>query len=103
MNIFVLDIDHDRRAQYHHDRHMKLILEAAQMMITTIRVVRGNPGIINGKPYQYCLDELNEETEFKTYKATHINHPCTAWVRQSATHWGSPVYASARSLGAELG
>lgn len=59
MNIFVLDTDHQKCAQYHCDKHVvKMILEHAQMLSVA------NP----------C------DT---SYKPTHKNHPCTKWVCES--------------------
>ena len=63
MNIFVLDNDPRRAAEYHCDKHVvKMILESAQMLCTVL----GGP-----------------------YAATHKNHPCTKWVaeRQANAEW----------------
>lgn len=66
MNIFVLDYDIKKCAQYHFDKHVvKMILEHAQMLSTANRSVG--------------LDE--------GYKATHINHPCNKWLRESLNNW----------------
>ena len=66
VNIFVLDYDLEKCAQYHCDRHVvKMILESAQMLSTALRV--------NG------ID--------KGYKPTHVNHPCTVWARDSLSNW----------------
>ena len=57
MNIFILDNDPAKAAQYHCDKHIpKMILESAQMLSTVL----GGP-----------------------YKPTHKNHPCTLWVAES--------------------
>lgn len=66
MNIFVLDNNINKCAEYHCDKHVvKMILEYAQMLSTTLR--------LSG-------EELG-------YKATHINHPCNIWVRESLSNW----------------
>jgi hypothetical protein len=68
MNIFILDEDPKQCAQYHCDKHIvKMILESAQMLSTAVR----HTGIDAG------------------YKATHQNHPCNKWVRESICnyHW----------------
>lgn len=58
MNIFFLDADPVKAAQYHCDKHViKMILESAQIISTIHR--------LNG------LDE--------GYKITHRHHPCTVW------------------------
>lgn len=62
MNIFVLDNDPKLAAQYHCDKHVvKMILETAQLLSTTARILG---------------------TEFG-YKLTHKNHPCSIWARTS--------------------
>jgi hypothetical protein len=66
MNIFVLDHDIDTCAKYHVDKHVvKMILESAQLLSTAVRL----SGIDVG------------------YKATHSNHPCSIWTRQSLSNW----------------
>lgn len=66
MNIFILDYDIRTSAYYHCDQHVnKMILEAAQMICT----VAGEHGIS------------------VPYKATHPNHPCTKWVRESISNY----------------
>ena len=58
MNIFVLDYNLEKCAQYHCDRHVvKMILESAQILSTALRM----NGIVKG------------------YRLTHINHPFTVW------------------------
>jgi hypothetical protein len=67
MNIFVLDDDHQKCAQYHCDKHVvKMILEYAQILSTNVRIAND------------C--ELG-------YKITHRNHPCTIWARKSLSNW----------------
>lgn len=66
MNIFVLDLDPKKCAQYHVDKHCsKMILEQTQIMCA-------------------ILNELGYDTPYKT---THKNHPCTVWSRQSLTNY----------------
>ena len=62
----MLDRDPERAAQYHNDRHViKMLLESAQLLSTACRV----SGLDCG------------------YKLTHINHPCSVWVRESLDNW----------------
>lgn len=62
MNLFYLDKDLKKCAEYHIDAHCnKMILEAAQMLCTAVNLNGGT-------------------TEYKT---THVNHPTSVWVRQS--------------------
>ncbi|MCP4954534.1 pyrimidine dimer DNA glycosylase/endonuclease V [Photobacterium aquimaris] len=62
MNIFILDDDIEKCAQYHCDQHVvKMILESVQLLCTA----------------------LNKKGFTTPYKSTHINHPCVLWVEQS--------------------
>jgi hypothetical protein len=72
MNIFYLDENPILAAQYHVDSHVvKMILESAQMLCTAVNVKAGE--------------------QVTPYKTTHINHPCSVWVRESYGNW-SYVY-----------
>lgn len=62
MNIFVLDLDIPRCAQYHCDRHVsKMILESVQILCTALHL-KG-------------LDT--------PYRPTHAKHPCVHWAGES--------------------
>lgn len=62
MNLFYLDNDPAKCAQYHVDRHVgKLILEAAQLLCTT-----------------FHLQGIEAP-----YRKSHVNHPTAKWVRES--------------------
>jgi hypothetical protein len=66
MNIFILDTDIQKCAEYHADQHVvKMILESTQMLCTV----------------------LNENGMEAPYKSTHIHHPCTIWTRSSLANW----------------
>lgn len=73
MNIFYLDHNPHQAAQWHSDTHcVKMIVETAQMLSTAHHT-------------------LSPEAEnIGLYKATHINHPCSIWVRQNSANyqWG---------------
>ena len=61
MNIFILDYDVKKCAEYHVDKHVvKMILETAQLLCGVHWVTGGNA----------------------PYKLSHKNHPCAIWVRQ---------------------
>jgi hypothetical protein len=67
MNIFVLDLDPYKAAEYHCDAHcVKMILESAQMLSTACRL-GGHQDV--------------------GYKITHQNHPSTVWTRNSIENW----------------
>jgi hypothetical protein len=66
MNIFFLDFDTQKCAQYHCDKHVvKMILETAQLLCGTHWVV--------GSQAQY--------------KLSHKNHPCAIWTRESLSNY----------------
>lgn len=69
MNIFLLDKDIKKCAQYHNDRHVnKMILESAQMLSTAVR--------LSGVEFPDC-----------TYKIAHKNHGSSIWARTSLSNW----------------
>ena len=85
MNIFYLDKDPKVCAEMHVDKHcVKMILEYAQLLSTTHRVLDGI--LVDGlsksgrKRKQYILPDQREQV---LYSATHINHPSAVWVRHS--------------------
>lgn len=66
MNIFVLDEDPVKAAQYHNNKHViKMILETAQMLCTARRTLGYDA----------------------PYRATHKSHPCTLWVSESRQNY----------------
>ena len=66
MNIFYLDKDIEKCAEYHVDNHVvKMITEYNQLLCTT-NWLYDNPA---------------------PYKKTHVNHPSAIWVRQSKTNY----------------
>lgn len=70
MNIFVTDENPAKAAMNLCDKHIsKMIVESAQMLSTAHWVLDGgHSGAI--------------------YKATHANHPCSVWVRESSGNYG---------------
>lgn len=67
MNIFILDEDPVLAAQYLCDKHViKMLLESFQLLSTVHRT-------------------WNNSDIF--YKPTHIKHPCTIWLLQSASNY----------------
>jgi hypothetical protein len=70
MNIFFLDFDPRKAANYHCDKHVvKMILETAQLL--------------------YCAHWMtNPETlPVTAYRKTHPNHPCAIWTRESHANY----------------
>lgn len=71
MNIFILDTNTKKCAQYHCDKHVvKMVLETAQLLCTAIHK-------------KLEENELNDLIQNIPYKKTHANHPCTLWVDKS--------------------
>jgi len=67
MNIFVLDLDPYKAAEYTCDRHVvKMILEGCQLLSTACRL-SGHHDV--------------------GYKITHQNHPCSIWTRNTIDNW----------------
>ena len=65
MNIFFLHEQPHVCAEYHCDKHVvKMILESAQLLSTAHRV-------------------LDNSTDDRLYKATHVNHPSAIWARET--------------------
>jgi hypothetical protein len=66
MNIFILDFDPKKCAQYHNNKHVvKMILETAQLLC--------------GVHWMTGRDA--------PYKLSHKNHPCSIWVRSSLENY----------------
>lgn len=93
MNIFVLDKDPILAAQQQCDKHVvKMIVESAQMLSTTHRMLDGKlekRKSVSGKrlvPY-WSLHEYDLNKELTMYKAVHMNHPCTVWTRESEENY----------------
>lgn len=82
MNVFFLDTDPIKAAQYHADKHVvKMILESAQLLSTAHRVLDGTIGTKLSKSgarlKDYTLpDSVRQDS---LYKASHVNHPCAIW------------------------
>lgn len=84
MNIFYLDKDPQLAARYQCNKHViKMIVESAQLLSTAHRVLDGIEYLEN-KRKRY---KLYDGREYILYKATHINHPCTIWCRQSKENY----------------
>jgi len=67
MNIFFLDLDPKKSANYLCDKHvLKMGIEGAQLL-SSAHHLTGNPNA--------------------PYKLTHANHPCSKWVRESIKNY----------------
>ena len=76
MNIFILDYDVKKCAQYHVDKHVvKMILETSQILC-------GVHHMSLLEPYRLPTSTLDIP-----YKLSHKNHPCSIWSRESLTNY----------------
>jgi hypothetical protein len=84
VNIFYLDPNTTKCAEYHVDRHcVKMIVEYAQLLSTAHRVLDGVEYVDTSSGRKIKRWKLDSSYEPILYKATHINHPSAVWVRQS--------------------
>jgi hypothetical protein len=73
MNIFYLDKDPVKAAQYQYNKHVvKMILESAQMLCTA---------------HHHYAEELGYDNSYIPYKKAHYNHPSTIWTRQNSRNY----------------
>lgn len=90
MNVFVLNKDPVQCAKEHIDKHVvKMCTEYAQLLSTCHRTVDGTywKGTTqNGRAIaRYYLEDSH--MNLTLYKASHINHPCNIWLRESAENY----------------
>lgn len=89
LNIFYIDSDPKKCAEWAVDRHVvKMILEAAQLLSTAHRVLDGTEGVSHTKSGRrkkvWLLPDIRE---YNLYSATHVNHPSAVWARQSNNNY----------------
>ena len=89
MNIFQLHQSPIFSAQMMCNKHVvKMIVETAQLLSTAHRILDGQLYLDktknNRKIKRYLLSDTREET---LYKASHINHPCNIWTRQTNNNY----------------
>jgi hypothetical protein len=89
MNIFYLHHDVAKCAEMHNDKHtVKMILEYAQLLSTAHRFLDGNATIgLSDSGRKRTTFILDSPLNGILYSATHINHPSSVWVRQSAENY----------------
>ena len=87
MNIFILDYDMIKSAQYMCDKHIvKMMTEHNQMLSTAHRFYNGKKEIVtenNRKKTIYKLEKYDDIV----YKSSHLNHPCNIWLRKSISNY----------------
>lgn len=89
MNVFFLDSDPKKCAQYHVDRHVvKMIIEYAQLLSTAHRLIDGVESIgLSKSGRKQKLWKLDDDRDDAIYKATHVNHPSAKWARHCAMNY----------------
>lgn len=101
MNIFYLDNDPVKSAEYMCDRHVvKMVTESAQILSTAHRVLDGVKTLVteNGRTrYTYKLDGM---PEYILYQATHINHPSVKWALEASSNY-QWLYHHYKAIGLE--
>jgi hypothetical protein len=89
MNIFYLDDDTQKCAEYHVDKHVvKMILEYCQLLSTAHRITDGleEPGFSKtGRNVKRW--KLPGDIDNRVYQATHVNHPSAVWARSSKQNY----------------
>lgn len=76
MNIFFLDYDTQKCAQYHCDKHVvKMILETAQLLCGVHHMIDQS-----STTHRLSTDQV-------PYKLSHKNHPCAIWSRESLSNY----------------
>lgn len=89
MNIFYLDHDVVKCAQYHNDKHVvKMIIEYAQLLSTAHRVLDGVESVgLSKTGRKQKRHVLSDGRESLLYHATHLNHPSAVWARDSTDNY----------------
>jgi len=95
MNIFVLDKNPSKAAEYHCDKHVvKMILEAGQMMCASHwlhlldNYYEGQKSDFKRvKDIQDWLFENTPKKEQPPWRLSHMRHPCTIWTNESFSNY----------------
>ena len=91
MNIFILDNDITKCAEYHCDKHLiKMILESAQLLCTAHwidKYVGYVPRKLTSEEWELVKAEKTNEPRDFPYLPTMHNHPCSIWVRESLENY----------------
>jgi hypothetical protein len=93
VNIFILSEDVSECAKFHCDKHVvKMIVELAQLLSTAHRILDGTETIVTrttktGKVRQHKEYIVSNYRNGLLYSATHANHPCGSWVRESSENY----------------
>lgn len=90
MNIFVLDNDHKKCAEYHPNQQLpKMVLESCQLMSAAHRMIDGK--LVEGfnangrKRKEYKLSD--PKIDKIIYSASHTGHPCTLYTKETVDNY----------------
>lgn len=102
MNIFLLDLDPQKAAQYHADKHVvKMLLEACQLLYTAhwafayptlleckapIHLSKAHKVLSVPESMLSAPPSLTRPEE-PGFRPCHIHHPCARWVRESIDNY----------------
>jgi len=93
MNIFILDKNPQKAAEYHCDKHIvKMILESAQMLSTAhhIAFIKSHGlSTQDFKGQKKISDYCKQHSQFaqQIYSVSHLHHPCTQWSFESIENY----------------
>jgi hypothetical protein len=102
MNIFALHPNPRKAARWHADKHVvKMLLESVQMLYTAhwimaypfllkfkapIQVSKAQKPLPTPPSLRSAPRQLKDPSQ-RGFRAVHIHHPCTVWVRQSVHNY----------------
>jgi len=94
MNIFILDEDPKKAAEYHCDKHVvKMILESAQMISSAhwLHLLSANGKSLKDfrrvRDAKQWLLTNTDKSLHPPYSLTHVHHPCTIWVSSTKENY----------------
>ena len=89
MNIFYLNEDPKQCAREHIDKHaVKMVIEYAQLLSSTHRILDGEEWYDKTKAGRRIKRwKLADNRENTLYKASHINHPDSIWLRKTTGNY----------------
>lgn len=90
MNIFVLDVNPWQCAVYMGDKHvLSQVRETAQLLCTAHRVLEDRPyyGLSKTGRRVKRYEHADPILDLHLYQATHVNHPCAVWARNSIANY----------------
>lgn len=89
MNIFALDKDPKKAAEYHNNRHtVKMILESVQLLVTPYYTLNGIHSRKDAKQFRGQLTLMYPSfPRDRFYGFGYYSHPCARWVQHSEANF----------------